>query len=149
MKRLIFAFVTLLSLNSCSVDDDTANTTYELAKITGNDLPENFVFGETYSIDVNYVLPSSCNSFAGIDARREGSSPEQRRRIYVGVLSLSNNNPNCDNSAPANESSSNFPISIDERDDYTFYFWTGIDSNDQPIYSEVVVPVLERDPSEN
>lgn len=149
MKRLIFAFVALIAMSSCSVDNDTTNTSYELAEITGNNLPDNFVLGETYSIEIDYVLPSECNTFAAVDARRAGSTNEERRQIYVGVVTTVDNSVNCDPDIPGNEGSSNFSITIDEDEDYTFYFWTGTGANNQPVYTEVVVPVDEEVPSES
>ena len=140
--------MTLIMASSCSVDDDSPNTTFELAKITGNDLPDNFVFGESYTIKVNYVLPSECNSFSGIDARREGLSNSERREIYVNAVTAFNTNSGCNSSILGGQGSSNFSITIDETEDYTFYFWTGLDNNDQPVYSEITVPVQERLTSE-
>ncbi|SDS39972.1 hypothetical protein [Gramella sp. MAR_2010_147] len=144
MKRLLFAMMALLMLGSCSVDNDTPNTKFELAEITGNDLPDSFRFGESYSINIDYVLPSECNSFAGVDARRAGTSQEERTQIYIGVVTRVNNSTNCDAGDTDIQGSSNFSISIDATEDYTFYFWTGTDGNDQPVYTEIVVPVIER-----
>lgn len=149
MKRLIFAFLALITMNSCSVDDDTTNTSYELAEITGHNLPDNFVVGETYSIEIDYVLPSECNTFVAVDARRAGSTGPERRQIYIGAVSIVNTSSNCDPNVEGDEGSSNFSITIDEDEAYTFYFWTGIDANNQPIYTEVVVPVNEDVTSEN
>ena len=144
MKRLIFVFMTLVMISSCSVDDDSSNTAFELAKITGNDLPDNFVLGETYTIKVNYILPSQCNSFSGIDARRGGQANSERRDIYVGVVTNLNESTNCDSNILGEQGVSNFSITIDETEDYTFYFWTGLDDSNQPVYSETTVPVQER-----
>lgn len=149
MKRLIFAFVALILFSSCSIDDDTTPTSYELAEITGNNLPDSFVLGETYSIEIDYVLPSECNTFAQVDARRAGSTGEERRQIYIGVITTINTSPNCDPNVPGEEGSSNFSITIDENEAYTFYFWTGTGANNQPVYTEVIVPVNETGPSEN
>lgn len=149
MKKIVFALMVLVAMSSCSVDDDASNTSYELAEITGNSLPDEFVFGETYSIEIDYLLPSECNSFVAVDARRAGSTSQERTQIYIGAVTTVNNSANCDPNVSGNEGSSNFSITIDEDEDYTFYFWTGIDANDRPIYTEVVVPVAEIIPSEN
>ncbi len=136
-------------MSSCSIDDDASNTTYELAEITGNDLPDNFILGETYAVNVEYTLPSACNSFARLDASRGGLAGNEKRQIYVGIVSVFNDANNCDPNTPGAEGSSNFSITIDETEDYTFYFWTGTDSNNEPIYSEIVVPVQDQVSSEN
>lgn len=149
MKRLFFVLMTLISLSSCSVDDDAPNTTFELAEITGNNLPDEFIFGDTYNVTVDYILPSECNTFSGISAQRGGNSGESRREIYVGAVTSFINSNNCDEETPGNEGSGSFPILIDETEEYTFYFWTGVDSSNEPVYTEVVVPVVETGTAQN
>jgi len=149
MKKLFIAFVALMMASSCSVDDDSANTTYELAEITGHDLPKNFVFGETYTVKINYILPSQCNNFALIDARTGGSINPEKREIYVGIVTSLNNSSNCDATVIGEDGSKTFSITIDETEAYTFYFWTGLDEDDQPIYTEIIIPVEEALSSDN
>lgn len=142
MKRSFLVLMTLITLNSCSIDDDAPNINYELAQITGSNLPDEFVFNETYNITVDYILPSECHNFASIDARRAGNTAEDRSKIYVGIVSAIVSGSICDENTSGDSGSSSFSLFIDELDEYTFYFWTGIGSNNQPEYTEVVVPVV-------
>ena len=144
MKKLVLILLVIAGLSSCSInDDDIPNITYELAEITANDLPENFQLGETYTVTVDYVLPSQCNSFAGIDARRGGNVGEERRNIYIAAVSQFVDSIECDSEATGNTGSGTFSITIDESEDFTFYFWTGVSDTNEPLYEEVTVPVIE------
>lgn len=143
MKRSFLFLLALITLNSCSIDDDAPNINYELAQITGNNLPDEFVFNDTYSITIDYILPSECHNFAGIDARRAGNTSADRRKIYVGVVSTVEVGSECEENGSGDTGSTSFSILIDELEDYTFYFWTGVGTNNQPEYTEVVVPVVE------
>ncbi len=147
MKKLVFVLMAVIAMTGCSVDSNYESVQYEVAKITSNDLPEEFIFGKNYEVSVTYELASECNSFAGIDARRAGTSSSERRNIYVAALSVfSSNNAGCDNTAPGNTGSSKFSIIIDEPDDYTFNFWIGKDENGDAEYEIITVPVTEESP---
>lgn len=144
MKKLVLLFLAVMGLNSCSMNDDNAPITeFELAEITANDLPNEFEFGKSYTVTVTYILPSQCSTFAGIDARREGSDGDLRRQIYIAAVSSFINNSNCDASTTGNSGTSTFSITIDETEAFKFYFWTGTDAADKPIYEEVTVPVTQ------
>lgn len=144
MKKLVFLFLAAVALSSCSInDDDAPNIEYEPAEITGNDLPDQFELGKTYTVTVTYVLPSECNSFAGIQAQREGNAGADRRQIYIAAFSQVHSNSNCDDTMVGESGTGTFNITIDENEDFTFYFWTGTDASDQPIYDQVTVPVTE------
>ncbi|MDR5591419.1 hypothetical protein [Christiangramia sp. SM2212] len=141
MKRL-FVLALSIIVSSCSLDNDTPNTYYELAEIVGNDLPEELVFGETYNVEVDYLLPSECNIFQALDARRGGNTPNERRDIYISVVTSVVTNDGCDPDIPGGAGSSKFSITIDQNEPYTFYFWTGVSGTD-PVYNEVIIPVVE------
>jgi hypothetical protein len=147
MKKLVAVLFTFI-LVGCSLDSDEPNTYYELAEITGNDLPEEFVFGKTYEVTVNYLLPTECNVFQTIDARRGGNTSEERRKIYVSVISSVVTSDSCDRDFPGSAGTSNFSLTIDEREAYTFYFWTGA-SGTEPVYNEVTIPVSVGNTSTN
>ena len=144
MKKLGLLLLSIIVLNSCSVESDEGpNVNYELAEITKNDLPEEFERGKSYSVNVEYTLPTECSTFAYLDARREGNISAERRNIYVAAISSTISNANCDGETEGETGVSSFSILIDEREDYKFYFWKGLDATNQPIYEEVIVPVIE------
>ncbi len=153
MKKLILLFVSSLFLVSCEIDDDGPTTLLIAAEVTAAELPEFFEPGETYEIDVTYLLPSACHTAAGIDARRGGISGDAFREIYVsGVASYDSNLTECEEEAEESElvREDSFQITIDTNEDepYTFYLWTGVDVDDENIFTEVVVPVGEPEVTE-
>lgn len=144
MKKLVIILLSVVTFSSCSINDDNDPVAeYELAAITGNDLPETFEFGESYTITMDYVLPSQCHSFAAVDARRASSTGEERRQIYVAAVSTFISSTQCNEDVVGNTGTTTFNILIDETEDFKFYFWTGFDAEDKPIYTEVTVPVAE------
>lgn len=142
MKKLIFIVVATLMFAGCSLDSgEEINTTYALAPITSNDLPESFEINKTYEVTVTYQLPSECYTFNTLDARRKGNTAEERTKIYVGAVSMVDLSSNCDDTTEGASGSSKFSIFIDDDQDYTFNFWIGKDSTGEPQYESVVVPV--------
>ncbi|APG60846.1 membrane lipoprotein lipid attachment site-containing protein [Christiangramia salexigens] len=149
MKKLFFVLISSLILTGCSIDNDTEKVNFELAGITGNDLPEEFIFGKTYEVNVNYKLPTTCHAFAGIDAKRSGSDNEKRRQIYVAAISQVKASSSCDPTSEGNTGTSKFSILIDDDEDYTFYFWVGVNSADEPEYETITIPVKETETVQN
>lgn len=144
MKKIALILLAIVTLNSCTINDDNGpSIDFEAAEITENTLPDEFERGKNYTITVTYMLPSQCHSFAGIDARRASNTGDGRREIYVAAVSSFSINSNCDDSVEGSTGTSTFSIQIDESEDYKFYFWTGIDAADDPVYDEVTVPVVE------
>ncbi len=142
MKKLVFILMTFLALTGCSTDDDSQNVSYELAEIVANDLPDQFELGRVYEVTVTYILPSQCHDFVGLDARREGTSGDARRNIYVSAISLTEINNDCNSTIGGNQGTSKFSITIDEEEDYTFYFLVG-ENDGEGEYDTVTVPVVE------
>ncbi len=143
MNRLVVFLLTFVTLSSCSIgEDDIPEIKYELAEITANDLPDEFEYGKSYTVTVTYILPTPCSSFAGIDGRRGGTTGEERREIYLTAISSYQTNDNC-NTTTGDTGTSTFSIFIDEMEPFKFYFWTDTDADNQPIYNEVTVPVVE------
>lgn len=150
MKKLILLFVSTLVFISCDVDDDGPRTLLKAAEVTDIDVPEFFEAGKTYEIDVTYLLPDACHTAAGINAQRGSSSngEEEWRDIYItGVVSYDSNLTDCNKEAEGDElikeASFKMTIATNEDEPYTFYLWTGVDEDDENIYTEVIVPVGE------
>lgn len=143
MKKLYLILFSLVMFTGCSVDDDSPQTTYELAEIVANDLPAEFEFEETYQITVTYILPSQCHTFFGLDARRGASEGEERRTIYVAAIAAQRGSE-CTGSTGGNQGTANFSLRIDEEDDYTFKFLVG-EEDGEPVYQTIVVPIAGED----
>ncbi len=135
----------MLVLSSCSLDSNSEqadNIEYEIAEITGNDLPESFNFGERYTINVDYQLESDCSIYDGLYANYGGDSSQGRRQVYISAFAKVSTSSSCDDTAPGEEGTDSLNITISESGSYTFYFLTG-EVAGEPIYDEVVVPVNE------
>ncbi len=148
MKKLVFVLMAVIAMTGCSVDSGYESIQYELAEITNSDLPEEFVYGETYDVTVTYQLASDCFTFTGLDARRAGNSSENRRESYVSAISAIKSSTLCDPNAEGSTGTSKFSILIDEMDNYNFHFWTGQDSVGNAVYYDVSVPVTEASTTE-
>lgn len=144
MKRLIFAFMAMIILSSCSTDDNLPTVNYELAEITDNDFPEFFEAGKTYDLKMTYKLPSTCHNFLGFDGQEDPSTNE----IFIFALtSVAKDATACDSSSEealvkeGTLRNFNVSINVEEGRVYTFNLWTGKDSDGEAIYQTVEVPV--------
>lgn len=150
MKKIILLLLPVLLLSSCEVDDDGPVIAYDYAEVIEADLPESFILGNVYEIEVTYFLPSACHMAAGIDVRRGGLAGADRRKIYVaGVASYDANLANCDveEDEEAMTKKGTFTVTIDEDEPFTFYLWTGTTSNGQNQFTTVEVPVSDGPPT--
>lgn len=146
MKKIALFFVATLFLTGCEIEDDGPRIAYEYAEVIAADLPESFVRGNVYEIDVTYILPSACHMAAGIDVRRGGIAGADRRKIYVaGVSSYDASLTDCDveEDEEAMTKEGTFAVTIDDTQPFTFYLWTGTNANGQNQYTTVEVPVTE------
>ena len=143
MKKLAFLMLGLvLVFTSCDVDDDGPKSITYFAKVTEVDLPEYFEKGETYDIDVTYLLPTACHQKAGIYVQRGGETAEKYREIYiVGVANADADLVECNLEDDDLEELDDFDFLVDRDEPYTFFLWQGLDDDDKDIYTEIVVPV--------
>jgi len=131
-----FYIVLLLGLlTGCSIEDDTGNIMQNLAPTLSVDLPETFVFGQTYNIGITYKRPTNCHTFSGLDVARNENA------IVIGVVtSYSPSNPNC--AATGNLEARATINFVAERDDfYIFKFWKGKSAAGIDQFLIVEVPV--------
>ncbi len=96
MKKLILLFCSLAVLTGCSVNDDGEKIVTEYAKVTNVDFPPYFELGESYELEVTYMLPSACHSAMGIDAFRLSDNGDENREIYIaGIAGIASNAGEC------------------------------------------------------
>lgn len=104
---------------SCSVDDDAGNIMQDLAPIISVNLPESFVFEETFEIELTYRKPTSCHNYSGLDLARNGNV------IVVGVVtSFNTTTDNCESSGNL-EATTSINFVAERNDFYIFKFWKG------------------------
>ena len=135
MKRFFVSIILTFSLLSCSLDDGTTDFTIETLPIKSAVVPEAFIFGSNHTITVIYDLPSSCHGFYDLYYQYEGTS----RIVAINSVVIENNT--CTDGLI--EVEYQFLVSVVQREDYTFKFWKGVDSNGENIFEEILVPVNE------
>ncbi|HSI69413.1 MAG TPA: hypothetical protein VK941_04210 [Gillisia sp.] len=137
MKRiLLLVFIIILS-SGCSSDDDAGDLMQNLASVLSVDLPETFVYGHSYEIEIVYKRPTSCHTFTGLDLSQD------ENEITIGVVtSFRTSNPNCVETGNLEASALiNF---VAERDDfYIFKFWQGRNAAGTDQFLTIEVPVTQ------
>ena len=145
MKKFALLLLCVISLSSCSMEDDGPTIVSTFAKVSQNDLPAYFEKGKTYEIEVSYLLPDTCHQPVGLHLSRGSDYGEERRDIDVaGVVTYSSDSEGCvEEPEDPTElvETTEFTITIDEEEPYTFYFWQGVDSMGESIFETVEVPV--------
>jgi len=133
MKKIFFVFFILLLTVSCS-DDDNTNYHYELLPVGEAIVPDEFIHGQVYFITVKYIRPDDCYVYNDVlyeydfDARN------------IAVISTVIENENCE--VLDSEEELTIRVQALQTSPYIFRFWQGDDENGDPIYLEIVVPVI-------
>lgn len=136
MKRLFYLFATVLTLSSCSLNDDNPPRYYtEALPIESVDIPEEFKLGEIYPITVYYTRPNNCYNFYNFYF----DSEENQRT--VAVVDTYFEDSSCIEESMEAESSFNFEVRYTGT--YVFRFWQGQDDTGSDNYYIVEVPVVE------
>ncbi|WP_178991227.1 hypothetical protein [Winogradskyella schleiferi] len=135
MKRyalLVFAFISLFT--SCSLDDDGTNYSgTEILPIESVVMPESFVFGETYEIEITYVRPSNCYQFYNFFYDIDGNERT------VAVINSVYIDGTCVQDPESVTVTLNFMVNSNET--YLFKFYQGHDEEGEDQYYLVEVPV--------
>jgi len=134
MKKLLLVCITIVML-SCSTSDDTLDSYQTLLPITSVTIPDAFEIGETYTITLFYIKPTNCHSFSDIYY-----SKDQNERT-VSIISTVYANANC-NEINA-ETTATFNFKATSAGVYKFMFWKGKDENNEDIYLNYEIPVIE------
>lgn len=136
MKRLFVVLVLCFLIAGCSKDDSSPGPSFVFESMAVNDVqvPEEFVFGQTYTISMFYRVPSTCYSFHTIVIEEEGN--QKTMTILNSVLT----NVLCE---PYDNvtSEASFDLNVNSYEPYVFRFWKGKDINGQDDYYIVEVPV--------
>ncbi|WP_194766063.1 hypothetical protein [Tamlana sp. I1] len=136
-KYLLIMFVGFTaSLTSCSNDDDYHEYHLEYVNVTSADLPDEFVHGRTYRIEVTIDLPNSCYYYYNqYDYFYEGTS----RLIYP--IAHVDDDVSCDDTS--REVTFSIPVQALQEEPYIFKFYQGKDADDQDTFLTIEVPVVE------
>lgn len=134
-KKFILLFICATALlGGCSVDDEP-NFHFTALRIVSAELPESFELNETYQILVDYNLPNGCSFFEGFDVTQEDTTI----RNIVAIGSVRTDLEPCPDEIVEGQAFFNFVVIHDQP--YTFKFHQGENSEGEPEFFEVVVPV--------
>ncbi len=137
MKKLFLLGLLVFSVLSCSVEDDGGQTFYnEILPIATVNMPDEFVYGNTYEITMTYIRPSGCHVFSDFYYLSEIN---QRTIAIITTVFPDQNCEQFDNE----EVEVSFNFRVNDIDPYVFRFWQGEDENGNDIYFVVEVPVLQ------
>lgn len=132
MKKILFAFFSLILMLSCS-DDDT-NYHYELLPIVEAEVPNEFEYGNIYDITVKYNRPDDCYIYSDILYEYDFDTRN------VAIISTVVEDNNCE--ILDVEERLTFRVQALQTSPYIFKFWQGDDENGNPIYLIIEVPVI-------
>lgn len=136
MKYLLIAFIAFgLTLTSCSDDDDSHSYHYEYVNVTSADVPDEFIYGQTYRINMTVELPNSCYYFYNqYDYFYEGTS-----RLIYPIAHVDD-----DVACTLNIREVNFTIPVQalQEETYIFKFYQGQDDDGQDTFLTIEVPVV-------
>ena len=135
-KYLVILIVVFVSLSSCSVDDDSPSFYFEIIPIESVEMPEEFVFGQTHEIFMDYIRPTNCHTFNNFLYEIDG----QERT--VGIINTVYPDDICEEDLETVTVS--FIFKVNGLDTYIFKFYQGEDEEGVDQYLIIEVPVVEQ-----
>lgn len=139
MKRIILTCLFSIILFSCSLDDgldDYGNFKTEILPIDEITLPTSLNYEEKYTIPFKYTLPDGCHSYDQLYY----ASKDSTRTVAVYVL-VDQSEGACDDVVVQEEDE--FVLTVSQTEDYIFKIWKGTNDQDEDVFEEYIVPVLE------
>lgn len=138
MKKYAFLVILfIVSLTSCSIESDDSVTLYlEVLPIENVEVPEQFVYGQTYEIRMTYSKPNSCYEFNDFIYEIN----EQERTVALVNTVYVSENAACVPEPEQETVQFNFKVTGTEA--YLFKFYQGEDEEGENLYYTVEVPVV-------
>ncbi|MDO6736806.1 hypothetical protein [Wenyingzhuangia sp. 2_MG-2023] len=137
MKRLLLASLLTLFLFSCSDDDNFSKFHIEYLPIDEAIFPSTFDYNEEYDITFKYTMPNSCYYFDNLYYKTNDSIRT------VAIVAYVDDESEC--TEETREEEQTFKITAAQKEDYIFKIWKGKDDDNEDVYDEIIVPVLEED----
>jgi hypothetical protein len=134
-KYVLLLSVVISTLTSCSIDDDRASFYLEVLPVESVEMPEEFIFGETHEIFIDYIRPTSCHVFNDFLYQIN----EQERT--VGILNTVYPDGVCEEDLETVTVS--FQFDVTSLDTYVFKFYRGEDDDGADQYLIIEVPVVD------
>ena len=124
-----------LTVTSCSDDDNDHEYHLEYIGVISADLPDEFIYGLTYRINVTIELPNSCYYYYNqYDYYYEGTS-----RLIYPIAHVDDNVPCTPN---ITETTFSIPVQVLQNETYIFKFYQGQDADGQDQFLTIEVPVI-------
>ncbi len=137
-RYLLFAMMTVAVTTVSCNDDNDHDYHLEYVKVTDADVPDEFIFGQTYRLNVTVELPSGCYYFyEQYDYFYEGTS-----RLIYPIAHVHDGEPCTLN---IRETVFSIPVQALQREPYIFKFYQGEDADGQDIFLTIEVPVISNE----
>ncbi len=134
MKNKWALFLLLLTILSCSLEEQNTLVNMKIIPIEAFTVPDTFHLGQESTIIIKYKLPSFCYRFYDLYLEEDNST----RIIAISAIEKESSNCQAVNNQVFEYS---FNITATQQNDYILKFWKGKTSNGDDIYEEVIVPV--------
>lgn len=136
VKYFLVMFIALsVTLSSCNDDGDYHDYHLEYIGVKDVELPDEFIYGSTYRIDITIDLPNSCYYFYNqYDYFYEGTS-----RLIYPIAHIDDGVPCTPN---ITETTFSIPVKVLQSEPYIFKFYQGEDADGQDIFLTIEVPVI-------
>ena len=135
MKYFISLSLFVFLLFGCSNDDDNYHEYHlEYKSVVSAELPDEFIYGRTYRINITIELPDSCYYYYNqYDYFYEGTS-----RLIYPIVHIDDGVPCTPNST---ETTFSIPVQALQNEPYVFKFYQGEDAEGQDMFLTIEVPV--------
>lgn len=134
MKKFILLTFILLTLLSCSAENDQPNYSFEVNPIDSFIIPTTFKLGETYEITLKFTRPTECHFYQGIYYSKDLNTRT------IAIQTAVDKDQACVQTVPA-QSEVTFNFYVTNTGSYIFKFYKGKDANGVNLFEEVEVPV--------
>ena len=136
MKKIISLSLIAFLLVGCSKDDDNYHDfSLEYVSAVSADVPNTFIYGQTYRINVTIELPNSCYFYYNqYDYRYEGTS-----RLIYPIGHVDEGIPCTPN---IRETTFSIPVRALQQEPYIFKFYQGEDADGEEVFLTIEVPVI-------
>jgi hypothetical protein len=135
-KYLLIMIVALTVSVSCNDDDNNEHDYHlEYVSVISAELPDEFIYGRTYRINVTIELPNSCYFYYDqYDYFYEGTS-----RLIYPIAHVDDDDACTPN---ITETTFSIPVQALQSEPYIFKFYQGEDAEGQDMFLTIEVPVI-------
>ena len=140
IKKVFFLGVLSFFFISCSLEDpNNLDFHYEFMPVVEVSIPDSFEYNEVYSIEYTYYRPTTCYYFN--DLYYEEVDDTTRNIAVINTVFHEGGDNYCVDLTEDIVIQSFQFVCTQTQGSYTFNFWIGNDSQDNPIYTTYEIPV--------